>query len=592
MKRCFVFLIILLSACGTALPPDRAIPLVRLRGSAEEMGRQHGAYLAADIKTLYVRFLAAQVLPYLNRQHQSVSKTFLGRYTQGKDKDKYADGKFSYQFLLDSAESLKKEQPPEYMQELHGIALGSGMPEEQILVLNTFGDTLLGLLALSMYQEREKGPVLTQVEFPELIDGIDNDYDGVVDEVDENIVYYQPATQAALKRVPGGKLRLTLVDQDGVDMGHLQLQINGVKIENVHYTTDGTETTLDLDVSKLWREDWNTIFLQASDKTEVSDPLPSRPHTMRAARITVGGTKASGRATNGGIYDPPGAATSFAIVKEDASVMARNFVLLDGNTAHDHTAVFVYEPTPYKGNAKPQRYSTVGWAGTGWALTGMNEAGQAVSVNITETLDNGVARGIDTLSAPKAVGMTFGAVGRMVLAHNYTPDEFIEALSTVHAAAGFIVQLADATRKTVTTCELRAGHNLPTSLCYSNGITSPAFRFNDDYTGSLSAYRAFQDDAEGDVLGGALKLVPQRFWSTEWLQSYSTYARLQLLLGKDTPGNASEWIQLMRKPGIASVRNSMQSAILYPGKEMWVGVGRLPSTESQFERFTVKELFP
>jgi hypothetical protein len=223
----------------------------------------------------------------------------------------------------------------------------------------------------------------------------------------------------------------------------------------------------------------------------------------------------------------------------------------------------------------------------------MNDAGQAVSVNIAETLDNGVARGTGDGDLLKAKGMTFGAVGRWVLAHDWSPAEFAAEMAKLRGASGVIVQLADGTRKTVTTCELKAGITGPAARCYGTGATSPAFRPAPGFTAALAAFRAFPVDASGDLLGGAITLAPQSAWSTEWAQSYSTFANLARALTAAPPGDdVAAWIALLRTPGIPSVRNSMQSAVILPGRELWVGVGKLPSTDAQFIRFTAQELFP
>lgn len=583
-----------LAACGTPRPGDREIPVVRLRGSPAEIGRAHGAALADDIRTLYERFLGAQVLPYLNRQQKTVDDAVmgLGRYME---REEYQDGKFAFQFLLDSAETLKAEQPADYLAEIEGIAAGAGISPETALVLNTFGDTLLGMLSLSFYTERKEAPALVSVELPLSGDGRDNDFDGVKDEVDEATIYYEPVTQAVRTGIPAGRLRLRLRDEDGVARANLQVLVNGVALpEDARtYGGGGTEVTLDFDTTPYWRDDWNTLAVQASDEAVVEEPPPVHPHTMRQARLTIGGTQAAGRAVNAGIHDAPGAGVSFAVAAADGSLVARNFVLLDANTAHDHTAVFVFEPAPTQALPKPRRYAVVGWAGASWALTGMNDAGQAVSVNIVETLDNGMARGTGEGDLLKAKGITFGAVGRWVLAHDWSPQEFEAGMAQLRGASGVAVQLADARRKTVTTCELKAGITLPAVRCYGTGATSPAFRPSKNTVAALAAYRAFPLDASGDLLAGAIELAPQSAWSTEWLQSYTTFANLARALAAAPPGkDARKWIEIMRTPGVASLRNSMQSAVMLPDQELWVGVGRLPSTDSKFIRFTAQELFP
>lgn len=589
---------VLLAACGPTAVDERPIPVVRLRGTPQEMGEQHGRRFGEEIRTLYVRFLEAQVLPYLNRQQKVIDKTFLGLpgYTK---KDEYQNGKFAYRFLLDSAETLAQDQPDDYWQEIDGIAAGAGLAVEEARILNTFGDTLLGILALSFYTDREEAPVLARVRLnAAAADRRDNDADGLIDEVDEAEFAPAPLTGATRLKVGPGRVTLVIADADGVQEEPLLLRVNGreVPLGERAYRRDGTETTVEFDAAPYWTDGWNTIAVQASDRSQAEEPPPVHPYTMRQVRMLIGGLKAAGKAVNAGYDDPPGAATSLAVATPDGAFVARNFVLLDGDTAHDHAAVFVFEPSPTPENPAPRRYAIVGWAGASWALTGMNDAGQAVSVNIVETLNNGVARGIDEGLFPKARGMTFGAVGRYVLARNLSPEQFKAAMANLRAASGVVVQLADAERGVVTTCELRAGllDSAP-AACYGTEATSPSLRPGPNYVGSFAAYQAFYDDAGGNLLDGIspIPLKPQRFWSTEWLESYSTYGRLMRVLGAADPGrDPLGWIETLRTPGIASKRNSMHSAIMLPGREMWVGAGRLPSTESPFFRLTAQELFP
>jgi len=88
------------------------IPVLRLSGTPFEIGRQHGAILAPQIRFLEKEYVEAMVAPAVG----------------GKGK------------LLDWARSVEKFIPEAYRQELKGIAAGAGMSYERVLVANTMVD--------------------------------------------------------------------------------------------------------------------------------------------------------------------------------------------------------------------------------------------------------------------------------------------------------------------------------------------------------------------------------------------------------------------------------------------------------------------
>ncbi|MHC4819154.1 MAG: C45 family autoproteolytic acyltransferase/hydrolase [Planctomycetota bacterium] len=94
------------------------IPVLRLAGTPYEIGRQHGAILAPQIRFLEKEYVEAMVAPAVG----------------GKGK------------LLDWARSVEEFIPEAYRQELKGIAAGAGMTYERVLVANTMVDRFQTLM--------------------------------------------------------------------------------------------------------------------------------------------------------------------------------------------------------------------------------------------------------------------------------------------------------------------------------------------------------------------------------------------------------------------------------------------------------------
>jgi isopenicillin-N N-acyltransferase-like protein len=87
--------------------------VVHVWGSPREMGRQQGEALAAEIKA------------------------GLRKYMQRKVRD---DWGYSVEYQRRCAASMVKHIPPEYIEEMHGLAEGAGVPYEEILLLHTHAD--------------------------------------------------------------------------------------------------------------------------------------------------------------------------------------------------------------------------------------------------------------------------------------------------------------------------------------------------------------------------------------------------------------------------------------------------------------------
>jgi hypothetical protein len=201
----------LLPACQEAKRPPN-VRVVTLSGGPYERGLQHGQALSAHIRSLYTKLLTASIIPFLNREQLNIAPV-LPIYGQPE----YLDGQFAYRMLLESGRNLYDNYlPEEIKQELQGIADGAGMELDEVIILNTFVDTMLAFRAIVMFIQGIQDPYLTEVAFIDgpASDGADNDGDGEVDEAAEGVLApYSPFEHAALVEVPSdARIRITLED--------------------------------------------------------------------------------------------------------------------------------------------------------------------------------------------------------------------------------------------------------------------------------------------------------------------------------------------------------------------------------------------
>jgi hypothetical protein len=189
----------LVGCSASERPPN--VHIVVLKGDPYERGFQHGQQLSAHIRSLYTKLLASSIMPFLNREQLNIAPV-LPVYGQPE----YRDGQFSYRMLLESGQYLYDNYMPEsYRQELKGIADGAGMEFDQILILNTFVDTMLGFRAIVLFIQGIQDPFVSSIAFEGQLDSdsYDNDGDGQTDEQDEGVLDpYQPLTHAAFVEVP------------------------------------------------------------------------------------------------------------------------------------------------------------------------------------------------------------------------------------------------------------------------------------------------------------------------------------------------------------------------------------------------------
>ncbi len=197
--------------CQAAEEPGN-VQILILRGDAYQRGLQQGQQLSAHIRSLYTRLLTASIMPFLNREQLNIAP-ILNVYNQPE----YLDGQFSYRMLLESGQNLYDNFLPEHIrQELQGIADGAGMSLDQVIVLNTFFDTMMAFRAVVLFIQNIQEPYLASFAALDGLDadGQDNDGDGQTDEADEGqVTPYQPLPHAILVEVPTDvRIRFTIED--------------------------------------------------------------------------------------------------------------------------------------------------------------------------------------------------------------------------------------------------------------------------------------------------------------------------------------------------------------------------------------------
>ncbi|MFN7132476.1 MAG: carcinine hydrolase/isopenicillin-N N-acyltransferase family protein, partial [Myxococcales bacterium] len=382
--------------------------------------------------------LTTSLLPYLSRQQPDIA-AFLAEYR----KERYLEGRFSYELLLDSANAMKRSIPRSYLDEMEGIAEGAEMKVEEILLLNTFVDTVMAVRGVAAALHASSAPRLESVEFPGADkDGVDNDGDGEIDEAGEGLLKpYAPSAGASLVELPETiRVRFTLTDADGVDPATVRIQLD----ERIFEPGDpAIEAAPDpADATRL-----HVVFTPPSPlKVAAVSSVVVRDE--RLTFTTRGAGKKAHEVVNRGFDDgrtyPP--AIAFAARGSATGgdpLLAQHFALLDANTAHKHTAVFIHQPE--KGPA----FAVVGWAGVIWGFSGLNARGVAYACNYSDSLDNSVVAGLleqisDVASAKLvASGMPIGMAARRVLEQAASADAAVEHLGQVSHTYGWGCLVAD-----------------------------------------------------------------------------------------------------------------------------------------------------
>ena len=584
-----------------------------LRGTPYERGFQHGERFSSKIKSLYTMMLTNSIYPYLNRERKDVASVML-RYQE----EEYLDGSFSYKMMLRSGEELAKTMPQQYVEEMHGIADGAGVPYEQVLILNTFFDTLMGFRGITFYIKLIQAPSIQLIEFIADIDddGIDNDGDGEVDEQNEGLYpEYEVRPYAHAVELPtNAKIRLIMDDKlEGVrpslvrfQLGEQVFQYPDPAIEINEYDRDGKTIEVILTPPGGLKEATAyPLKIMAGDWNEIVDPPPLHARFMRDERVTFttkGYGKTCPEVPNQGVEDGQTQPPSYAFAVKDSATtdgsmyVATHFAMLDNNTAHKHNIHFIHIPDD--GPA----FTYIGYPGVVWGFSGINEEGLVFAYNTADTLNNQFTGGFNeglVFGELYATGVPMGVMGRELLATCSTVDQGLDYIHSAEATFGWVILLTDnlgnmAVAEVDSNIQNFEGHGF---FYYSNDPSDPnnLDEFGQPYASvgpddllAASHYQKNLDEINYTILTFDLK--PQRNWSSFYFRSLRTF----FTLGDEIKKKYGELdlksvLKIMRIPVLVDSRDSMAAVIYEPEKlRFHYGAGEVPATDAPFRMFDFK----
>lgn len=562
---------------------------MQLSGDPYARGKQHGELLSAKIKGFYTTLLTSSLFPYLGREQPDIA-TLLTEYSS----DRYKNGRFAYELLLESAKSLERQIPRAAIDEMRGVADGSGLSYDEVLVLNTFVDSTLAVRGIALAIRLSRAPVVERVEFVGLeSDGADNDGDGTTDEAGEGVLEpYLPSRGATFVEVPASvTVKLRLRDPDGVDPALVRLQLGSGPL-------DATTTELAADLLEVSAAvtapaaSTQLLVIGAGDEKVLASPPPDHASFMRDLEILFTTRGANLRreqalwpTLSDGRTRPPSMALSLAgdATQGDAALLAHHFALLDANTSHKHTAVFVH--TPDKGAP----FAYVGWAGVVWGFSGMNAAGVGYACNSSDTLDNSVVgqvfEQVADLSKAKltAVGTPIGFVMRRVLEQNTDVATALTTVRGLNHPYGWACVLGDA-----------AGGQRAVEIdsdIFKEGMEGvydfgTQERLSSTGDGDLvigSDYAKNENDITRFMVAGQ-KVVPQRDWAGSFFRSRRAVSRLLEGVRAQYGTLDVEKVEaLIADPAVVDMSDSMNAVVLdLKNRKLYSAHGQVPATKGEF----------
>jgi len=613
-----------LSACGEGTQEPPRYHVLTVEGTPYERGYQHGKALAGEIRYFYTKFLSAGILPWFNRERSTIAEV-LEEY----NKPKYDNDQFAYRALLDSGNNLLKYTPKHFIDELQGMADGSGVEFDRIVILNTFLDTLFGMRSLIMMIRNMEEPRLASITFEQEQGG---------EWVEVGRVSTTPSPFASITEIPvDARFRLRLFDAHGVDRDFVRIQHNDiVYLAGESRAIEISEVDPDhknLDILFTPPEDMATasvqsLQIQAGDQDYTDWPPPLHASVMRDERTvftTEGYAEANGIPPNAlheipnvGAVDERLQPTSLSFALRGTAtthgqvLAAHHFTGLDNDTAHKCGVVTIHKPS----DGKP--FVTVGMAGVIWGSSGMSSDGLSYMYNLSDTLDNPVSNEFleHFLEASLiSSGTPIGFLMRDMMQYTDNAQDAREYLRDKEMTFGWNILLADA-QGNLAAVELEADildnpdggyftYSPPDHPDYPDDGNLDAseqeradwaserqddlrmamhFQVNEDDI-LLTIWDLTQLIPELPTLPIPLPIVPpQRFWTTYYYRSIRTFYRLGEEIDAAYGTLDLEGVKrIIRIPDLNDMRNSMNSAIYAPDElKMWYALGEVPATSAPF----------
>jgi hypothetical protein len=594
----FILLINSLACVPATAPPTRETLV--LRGTPYERGLEHGTKLKSKVHSFYTTLLTNSLIPYLSREQPDIA-SLLKEY----EKPKYQNGAFGYELLLDSAKSMERSLTPAMKEEMKGIADGSELSYDQVLILNTFVDSVLAVRGVALAIRYARAPLIESVTFVGAEnDAQDNDGDGMVDEPNEQLIkpYSAELTAQAVELPATVKFEIVLKDTDGVDPTTVRLYLR-----NELFTTESPEVKFEVvDATRLKLvltpraplplTETVTLAISAGDKVIRENPAPARASFMRDEEIvfTVRGANKKKYdvlrpvLTDGRTRPPPFGIAVRGSASNNQILMAQHFSLLDANTAHKHTVLLEHH------TESGASFVTIGWAGTIFGLSALSSKGFGYVCNPSDSLDNsvlgGVIENIADLSVAKLVakGMPIGLVGRTVLENATDVASAKKIIDESKHAYGWACALAD---KSGAIEAVEVDSDIFKSGIDVVGFSAGEKRSSGGYFGSVrnddvvigSSYAKNVEDILTIELSGQ-RIVPQRQWSGFFHRSRRVIGgamrRLDASYGNVTVESLE---QLISDPELVDASDSMNAVVLdVLNQKVYSAMGTVPATASEF----------
>jgi Acyl-coenzyme A:6-aminopenicillanic acid acyl-transferase len=583
-----------LAACAPATAPALR-ESIEVRGTPYARGLSHGTQLRSKIHSFYTTLLTNSLFPYLSREQADIA-SFLPEYAD----ERYQHGQFAYQLLLDSAHSVEKSLPRAVHEELQGVADGSGLSYDEVLVLNTFLDTVLAVRGVALAIRLSRAPVVESIEFVGADrDGVDNSGEGQVDEPGEGtFAPWVPRLAGQLVEVSAGTtIRVVLSDPDGVDPATVRVSLGE------QLFTEGSPglTLTSLSVDRLQLElttalpaaSATTLVISAGDRAIRDTPPPAHASFMRTEEL-VFTTRGAGLALRDvrrpALTDNRTRPAPFALGVRGAATrgaqafLATHFALLDANTSHRHTALIVHHPE--SGPA----FATIGWAGMVYGLSGLSSNGVGYACSPSDTLDNSVVGSVfeQVADLSKATlvakGTPIGFAGRKVLEQATDVDGAVAVMQGLKHVYGWSCVFGDASGALrgveVDSDIFKSGSGGVFAFAPEDQLSS--VRADDLVAGS--SYSKNVVDSVSLTIAGQ-RLVPQRSWSGFYFRSRRVIDAVARRLDAQYGQLDVESLQTMlADPAVVDRSDSMNAVVLdLAQRTVHAAMGTVPATDSPFE---------